>query len=362
MTTNTTNGQQALSPEDQRELDFLKKHIKYNNDWDGKNIWKCDLQDKLDSLMSAKNISNFLVPLKLDSNAKDILAQEPIIARLFTIILDVYDELPYRPDAAFDISWRALEKMMIYYSREVDNNKSSNVTELVKQMPVIISELLESNASLKSAFQLLLDNHSLASLKFCFNYLADDNRVKDSYDLLIDKDSNRISKRMQCAMNQNSVDSSLSTTLYSEFIKKYLTKDFYENAKKGDGSVVAVTSRKAAMCLISFMKATQDIDLNGVKFKPMVLSKRLELLMSGVLYSIRNNRFHGENYSLFKSSRANQTTYYSMYYCLIVTYILYWIVLYALLDKKGKMKFYTLDDIAGCINQCIERLKCLDNK
>ena len=112
-----------------------------------------------------------------------------------------------------------------------------------------------------------------------------------------------------------------------------------------------------------YIKKIDDLDnVYTTYYGAIDFNKRIEFLLSVVLYTIRNNRFHGDNNSLFKSCAASLSTYYSMYHCLIATYSMFWLLLYKYLDDNGKEKFVTLDNIEKAINESLDRLSYLPNK
>lgn len=46
----------------------------------------------------------------------------------------------------------------------------------------------------------------------------------------------------------------------------------------------------------------------------------MKLLINGLLYTYRNERFHGDAFSPFKSSKTQLKTFAHAYFCLISTY------------------------------------------
>lgn len=350
----------------QKELDYIKKHIQYHNNWDGNSIWHSELQVYFDNVLKDNNITQIIIPLRIDEvKAYNVLSNPSFakIAKLFSIFIDLYDELPYRPDAAFDFCWRAFEILTMHYIKDVSRTSCSNVTDGFKFISTVLKRIIDSNSNLKMSIESLFANQSLASLRFCVNYLADNSSLPNSYDLLFDKSKNKIAKRFESALNQTPIDTTISTTIYAEFVKKYISGSFYADVNNNRISNMFANVSKAAKCLkIILMGNKNPIELNSIDFCPLGLDKRVELLLNGILYSIRNNRFHGDNYSLLKSSASTNSIYHSMYHCLISTYSFFWILLHDYFNAKSVTNmFFSLDDVSYFINNSICRLKYLPN-
>lgn len=348
-----------------KELDYIRKHLDYHSNWDGNNVWRSDLQIYFDSVLKQNNIDQIIKPLRIDVvKAFNVLSNSnnAKIAKLFSIFIDLYDELPYRPDAAFDFCWRAFEILTVYYLKEV-LSLNANVTDGLQKIPCVIHRIVGSNSNLLISFDKLFTNQSLASLRFCVNYLTDSSSVPNSYDLLFNKYKNNIEKRFKSALAQTPKDNSINTTLFDEFKKKYFSSSFYANIVSNNNVDAFANVSKAAKCLRMIMIGHKNpLELNKIDFSPLSFEKRLELLLSGILYSIRNNRFHGDNYSLLKSSASTNSIYHSMYHCLISTYAVFWTLLFDYFKAKNVTDmFFSLDDISDFINESVRRLQCLPN-
>lgn len=83
-------------------------------------------------------------------------------------MLDVYNLLPYHPDMAFDAAWRCLEYEMKLYAQRAWGARSD--MKLDEFFPRISKEVFESlinlDLHLQKAFNLLISNFSLSSLKY----------------------------------------------------------------------------------------------------------------------------------------------------------------------------------------------------
>ena len=163
---------------------------RYNNTWDGSQQWKTELQDVLDKNLAAHGFKQILVPVKLEPNACDILFKQENarLARLFSNIIDIFDELPYRPDVAFDLCWRSFEILLSYIMKQKNKDtdeqneedsekgkkkkKKPNTTDDLKNISLEIADLASSNSLIKECLDNIITAQSLSALKYCLNYLS----------------------------------------------------------------------------------------------------------------------------------------------------------------------------------------------
>jgi hypothetical protein len=92
-------------------------------------------------------------------------------------------------------------------------------------------------------------------------------------------------------------------------------------AKYGAPIMTTQNSRKAAML---FRKALQGTVVNVSSFTgSLSVAERLSLILLGILYTFRNDRFHGDLHPPFKSSLATLQTYTHAHFSFLVTYFLF---------------------------------------
>lgn len=340
---------------EKQERLMLEQQVNYNNDWNGSGIWRCFIQNKLDEAMSKNDVSQLLDPIKLDSNAVDVLFSEPYIAKLFSIFLDVYDELPYRPDAGFDMVWRAFEMLLQYYY-DVEGIKSIEQYDTVdKRLNLVagtLSVLSDRDPNVHQLLEKLLQEQPVSSLRFCVSLLKDKAKVPEYYDLLFNE-SNKFKSRFKEATGE---------IVYNNYISQFLNDDYYNYLTQHNNKKANEIVEEAANCLKVIMTTNggNTFVVGTSDYSSLALNKRIALFVKGVLYTVRNNRFHGNNYSLFKSSRSKLASYHSQYFCLISTYTLFWIVLYDLLEKKGVSTFFSIDSIVTFLDEALRRLRFID--
>ena len=100
-------------------MSYAEKRIEYNNSWPNK-VVEFPIQKAFIELLASKEIKNILIPIKLP-NIDDTQFQ-----RLLSFKIDIYDQLPYKPDIAFDIAWRTFEAYTLFHANSNGWNTKKN--------------------------------------------------------------------------------------------------------------------------------------------------------------------------------------------------------------------------------------------
>ena len=304
-----------------REYEQTRLRVKYNNSWPSEK-WISPLQEELLARMDKEGLKQVFYPMALDeSRAVDILFEDAELNRLLSTLLDLYDELPLRPDAAFDVAWRALEIAIMFYFKNYDkqvyNDKKASTEEKIKRVcNAVFESQLTANEKLMDVFNRLIgDNVSWGELQ-----------VKTQHDY--------VSARCR---------EILGVDMYDDIKTKYVV----------DENLTADNHRKAERLLWLIIKGI-PVKLGEHSYKALCLQERVTYVLSGILYSSRCERFHGDFFSPLKSDRSTLQTYYGQYWLLTVSYMFFWMVVQKYLEKKGVEPFFTLDDLAECVNKTID--------
>ena len=328
----------TMTPEEIKEYEQTKLRVVYNNGWPAKR-WQSPLQEELLKRMDETGQRQVFYPIVLDENkAVDILFKDAKLNRLVSTLLDLYDELLLRPDAAFDISWRALEIVILFYLKEFypqalnggDGNKPVSVEHKIKCMTNSVFEpQLNKCQSLKNVFDRIIDNDISWSV---MHYIVA--RMFLPGELQVNTQLGFVSTR---------VIDILGLDMYNSIKTKYvednnLTADNHRNAER----------------LIGLIIKGKPVTILDRQFNALSLQTRITFLLSGILYSSRCERFHGDFFSPLKSDRSTLQTYYGQYWLLTVSYMFFWMAVHKYLEKKGEEPFFSLEQLADCINNTIE--------
>lgn len=377
--------------------------VYFNNHWDG-TPWKSNLQDDFDKKM--EGLLPILKPVRFENNAKQVLYENEYINKLMSILLDSYDELPYHPDNAFDSCWRAFEILMSMYDKDVFNMRDNvPMQDLVARTCQEIKSVICTDKDLEDAVENLIAKHSLSGFSFLLNRMVDTDNlpIEDTNDitalnylssLMIDDQSSQVNKRVKHALGDK---------LYEAFCNCYFNrKEIAAPTKKEPNKTethnVEITGRNrnfGVQCLPYIMSGrpftiyktqfTPEMEKQKAEFQRkndklpqdqrkkfvdprekegfdgLPLENRLELTISGILYTSRCNRFHGDFYSPFKSSESGLQHYYEYYYFFIYTYEMFWILLKKYLKDNDIDCFFETKSIVSSLNESLKRLERLPN-
>jgi len=264
-------------------MSYSKKRIEYNNKWPDK-IIEFPAENEFKNLMSEKGIVNILRPIQLP------IIEDTQFQRLLSFIIDIYDQLPNRPDIAFDLAWRTFEAYSFYFRKT--GGWSSKKTHIVLDKvceDILINQVNNSN-ELKNALENHLSAIPLQATEFLVKRIFQDD--PDS----LTSQQQRITER---------VKNSLGEDLFLEIETKYkpLTAD----------------SQRNCGLFLQILMSGIEVEINGNKYSVSLIN-RIKFLINGILYSYRNERFHGDAFSPFKSSQTKIKTFAHSYYCLLSTY------------------------------------------
>lgn len=311
---------------------ILTKQIEMNNNWDSiKEVETeafCLFRERLGG-------NQLLTPVKIDSaKAFETLKTDKHLSKIFSSMLDVYNQLPYHPDMAFDAAWRCLEyEMKLYAQRAWGARADMKLDDFFSRVSKeVFVSLINSDPHLQNAYNSLICNVSLSALKYM------------TLRLYFRKD---LSVAPQMAFVRGRANSILGEELLPALFDAY---------KKDDGSLDTKGVNDIAR---RFDRILQGLDVNaGDKtFNAISFDKRIELLLSVVLYSSRCERFHGDIYSPFKSSKAKMTTYYEYYFLTLCCLFFFWLQLYKLVEREGSLQqFVNFDEIENSVCSTIDNM------
>lgn len=218
--------------------------------------------------------------------------------REVSYLIDAFDMLPSRPDIAFDSAWRAFElETKVHYS----GKNAHNITHRLEYYaPSIDPELI----------RLLTTSIPMQTCEHLFKILVTNN---------LRQLSSRADSRINTLLTSNN-----NAATFINYLRSRYTNDTDAERRKG-----AVLVRKALQgkklildkpCKSNKSDAPTLFTLNEVS--------RSQIIILLYLWTIRNDRYHGDSFSPFLSSTANARTFASIFYAFIVTYYLivwFWI-------------------------------------
>lgn len=222
-------------------------------------------------------------------------------------LIESLDVLPLKIDLSFDFSWKGLE---LYMGKAYENHKGkkhSNVSDLIKYSKNNYwYDVISSNASILTEIDRLIQLMPSQS----YEYLS--KRIFKDYTILSPK-SNDLYTRI--AMTNGVVDNKIDNFLKDIFLK-YGSLDNGEKTRKvGRLIYKLLTGNNISLPVVTGTILKENNYTLDIK-------ERIDFIVNGLLYTYRNERFHGNTFSPFKSSKASLQTYSHAHYMFLWTYFL----------------------------------------
>ena len=231
--------------------------------------------------------------------------------RTISHFIDSIDVMPYHPNFAFTFAFSALD----YYIKEVYSN--SNTTICLKTLAEEIALLADQNSDVNSLLEDLFSVVPVSATMYLYKCLCNL------------KPNNRAYSRL---------------TLNCDNTENAYRKDIIDSVENKYGKD---TQNRNPALLYRKIFNTNVISVDGIT-KNITKSFRIHLLISGIIYSLRNDSFHGSSMSSTKSSQTTPKRYAMNYYCYIATYTLLMLVLIknsSISNADKNTKYTELKDI-----------------
>lgn len=320
-----------------QEESMWYKQVDYNNGWHVLPEMKTPSAAMLLQRLREQGWKQLLCPVVIDQEAAiAAFKADKQVAKIFSSILDVYDILPLHPDLAFDAAWRSFEYTVETYANVAWGYKEHPFVDTVKDKlcTEVLCHLSDKDADMKTAISECLSNLSLNCIQYAVTRIF-------------------YYKELSVAPQ---------TKLVYARAKNIIGEDLLEHIRlvyKGDrGYMEAKAIRDVSRRFYRLMNG-QDADFNGKLVNPLTLNESLQMLINVILYTSRCERFHGDFYSPFRSTRTKMDTYYNYYYLTIASYILFWCVMHKLLAQKGLPQFVPASSIRNCVVETFARMNTI---
>lgn len=296
--------------------------VSNHNNWPVIERFRCE-EEFLERL-AQKNVQQIFVTSPLLPNDSD----DNFNARVGHI-LDCLDSLPMRPDAAFDSLYRIIDQGLDTFARHGTPRARSFVHAL----------FAKDQSAWTTVTERLLDNIPQQSADYAASRMLD---------CFVKANPPHTEKMKQRASR------SLGRQRFTELQQKFLVNDPlcpnvlklpYEN-RRSAGRLMRLIFRQRTPLPQKISPAPagfQTLDLTNPT-NLLSASSKLESLIEICLTTYRHERFHGEAFSPFRSSKASLKTYAHAYYMLLCSYIL--VLGLMELDGQGGVSISAIDSIS----------------
>lgn len=283
--------------------EYVNKRIEYINNWPNVSPFEAEANYKLrcDKFIEL-NLTHPFMPLDLWID--DDIDYNKVISH----IIDSLDVMPYHPNFAFTFIFSAID----YYAKSIypNHHGNPNTTISFKLMIDEFFDLTNQNNVIKEIIDFLFSAVPTSANIYLYKCLCSNlNPINKAYN------------RVVTDVNGNFV-----------FDRKNIVDCIY--AKYGyDPNNYNYSIRQPALLYRKIFK-NDTIELNGTTIA-IENDLKLHLLLSGIIYSLRNDSLHGSSMSSTKSSRTTPERYAFNFYCYLATYTLLMILL---ISKSKKLK------------------------
>lgn len=298
--------------------EYFKHRIDYINSWPNVELFPVEKQYRVkcdDLKVKGKNL---FLPMKM------WYSEDRDYNIAISHIMDSLDMMPYYPNHAFLFLFSALDGLL------KNKYENKNITACLKLCIIDIDSLQRAHSDVANILNLLF---SIIPLRACY-FLANtiytkqiDNKSDGSVELKDSLARNRVIR------DENNVLVDERCRIIDAIQRKYLISD-----------KIPKESARDVACLLKKIFIKDEISLVDSNFN-ITQSFRLHLLLSGLIYSFRNDEAHGNSMAFSKSSLTDMNRYALNYFCFLSAYVILMVLLimsYINGDKEKEKKYKQL--------------------
>lgn len=278
-------------------IDFKEKRIDYLNNWP--NVEPFDIEKRYYGLVNKikKEGGTIFVPFQLKKN------NETSYNKTISFMIEAIDQIEKYPNFSYEFIFKAYDCFVdLFYpsiSQITDKNKKLCDNEW--------KNILDSHSVFKGAFEKLIATIPVKACQYLYIRLTE--RTGDNK-----------------AYQRVTTDVSGSSSDYS--IKRKNFVDDIENKYGVDYTKYAESIRKASL-LYRYILKNNSISIDTKNYN-ITTEDKLHILVSGLLYTLRNDIMHGSSISITKSSKTTLGTYAMDYFAYL---LLYYLLIILIIDK-----------------------------
>jgi hypothetical protein len=269
-------------------LDTKELRIRYHNQWPV--VFRFPSEERLLERLASLNLASPIVAVPLTNCA------DREFHMMLSALLDALDALPLRPDRAFESLWTALDSEMFGLVGRIAPPGSPSRFQVLMQH---IEFTFASEGSLSSLVRFM----ELVPMQSC-EYAA--SRILDALHFPGEHADYFLKK----------VKPGMGAALLDEFDAKYGMQ-----WKAANGQTKATLQRKAGAFLRKLLRG-ESITVGAIGNHSLAPVERLRFFVYAILPNVRNERFHGLNFSSYRSSATQMKTYAAGYFVLLLAYFL----------------------------------------
>lgn len=247
-----------------------------------------------------------------------LLADDDVnFQREVSYLIDAFDMLPSRPNIAFDSAWKAFElETKVHYS----GTNAARITDRLAHYASLIDPDL---------IGILAAGIPMQACEHLFKVLITN---------MVRHHTSRANSRITTLCKNNS-----NASIFIDYLRSRYVNDTSSERRKG-----AALIRKALQ--------GEELTLGIHKHFTLNATSCSQILILLYLWTIRNERYHGDSFSPFISSAAKVRTYAAIFYAFIVTYFF---ILWFWINKRPQVILGNMDTIRHSIDENLDVAKKL---
>lgn len=270
-------------------VDFKEKRIEYLNSWPKVDPFEIEKKyyDRVNNIKF--ECGTIFVPFKLKKN-NSIPYNKTI-----SFIIEVLEQLERSPNLSYEFIFKAYDCLLKLYHTSIcqitDKNKMLCDNEW--------KNILDTELNLRRAFESLIAVIPVKACQYLYIRLSDFTGENKAYQRVATDISGRLT--------------------FNSTKRKNIVDDI--KAKYGvDYSNYGESIRKASL-LYRYILKNDSVSIN-INTYSITMEDKLHILVSGFLYTLRNEIMHGSSISITKSSKTTLGTYAIDYFAYLLLYYL----------------------------------------
>ena len=291
--------------------DFKKKRIDFLNNWP--NSDKFEIEKEYSRIVEQVKGEHGPIfhPYKLPS------FEDVYYNIMISFVIEALEQLETHPNLSFELIFQSYDCFIDNYYSELSNITDKTKALCDNEWKSILNS--NKNVELRDAFNKLLSNIPVKACQYLYTRIY--NKNKDKYPYA------RVTSDISGGQTYNSKN------------RKCII-DAINNKYGFDYNDYSATVRKASL-LYRYIFKHDSVTID--KEYCININDKLHIIVSGYLYTLRNDMMHGSNIAIMKSSKTTLSTLAVDYFAfLILYYLIIMLVIYKYSCNDNNLKFNEL--------------------
>lgn len=280
-------------------MSFKEKRIEYIRNWPDSSLFLVE-KDYLDKYKSyGLKYSAYKFELSDDMNYNIVLSN----------VMDALDNLPQRPDIAFEFYWKAIDNLFKQLTTTGNNTSKEQLQFAIREVWL---KQVNINNDLKALFKEITSEIKESSAKYLYKRLFESYNVGTIFEQQPHKNTRQLIIRLRDYHAGISKERVIKLIEYIGSEYGYPNETNYSQIHNGSRFLMRLLKGDNLILRNHIL-----VNNNLMSSIQLNMEEQVNLIINGLLYTFRNDRFHGNLISPFRSSYTKFDTYSHPFYCLI---------------------------------------------